>query len=157
MWNNIVTYQLMIWKANSWMSIYLSISVISIFVFTHLILLVIFFKFIYFEREREQERERERAWKSLHTCELGRVKERGRERESQMGSVLSVWSLEWGLSLTNHEIIWPEPKSRVGHLTDWATQEPLILLVILEGSICYDNSHEETKAGKLSNSPSRVT
>ena len=63
------------------------------------------FKFIYFEREREREHKQ------------GGHRERRRERESQAGSPLSVQSPMEG---TNPQIVrsWPEPKSRVGGLTD---------------------------------------
>ena len=50
---------------------------------------------------------RERKRVHVHTSE-----ERGRERESQVDSLLSV-EPDMGLSLTTHE-----PRSRVGHLTD---------------------------------------
>ena len=58
---------------------------------------------VYFERDRDRDREI--------------------ERESQAGSMLSVQSLTWSLnSLTRR--LWPEPKSRVRCLTNWATQMP---------------------------------
>ena len=65
------------------------------------------FKFIYFERERERASEHKQ----------GGHRERRRERESQAGSPLSVQSPMEG---TNPQIVrsWPEPKSRVGGLTD---------------------------------------
>ena len=48
---------------------------------------------------------------------------RGRERESQAGPMLSAQSPTWGsISWTTRS--WPEPKSRIGCLTDWATQAP---------------------------------
>ena len=68
-----------------------------------------FLMFIYFERKIE--------------CEWGEA-ERGRGRESQAGSVLSAQSPTWGSNSWTVRS-WPEPKSRVGHLTDWATQAPL--------------------------------
>ena len=65
--------------------------------------------FIYFERERE------RMW----VGEGQREKER--EKESQAGSVVSVQSQTQG---SNPQTVrsWPELKSRVIGLTDWATQ-----------------------------------
>jgi len=53
-------------------------------------------------------------------CKQGRG--RGRERESQADSALSV-EPDKGLDLTSLRS-WPEPKSRAGCLTDWATQAP---------------------------------
>ena len=50
--------------------------------------------------------------------------EREGDRESQAGSTLSSQSLMWG-SNSWTERSWPELKSRVGHLTDRATQVPL--------------------------------
>ena len=63
-----------------------------------------FFKFIYlfWERERDQ-------------------RQRQRERNSQAGSVLTaqMWgSIPWTMRS------WPEPKSGIGHSTNWATQAP---------------------------------
>ena len=54
----------------------------------------------------------------------GREREREREgeRESQAGSALSPWSPTRAHKPWDRE--WPEPKSGVGHLTDWATQAP---------------------------------
>ena len=63
------------------------------------------------EREREREGERQHEW--------GRGRER--ERESQAGSTLPAQSLTWG-SIPQTVRSWPEPKSRVRRLTDWATQ-----------------------------------
>ena len=60
------------------------------------------------ESEREKERE--------HVSRGGT--ERGRERESQAGSVRSALSAQspmWGLILRTSKS-WPELKSRVGHL-----------------------------------------
>ena len=57
----------------------------------------------------------------LHTWGTGR--EREGERESQAGSALSIQSLIWGL-IPGTVRSWPKPKSRVSHLTDWATQVP---------------------------------
>ena len=50
-----------------------------------------------------------------------------REKESQVGSTLSMQSLTWG-SISQTMSSWPEPKLRVGYLTDWATQAPLDFL-----------------------------
>ena len=72
---------------------------------------VIFFLFlclfIYFERE---------SWG-------GAERERERERESQAGSMLLAQSLTW---VSNSQTMrsWPEPRSGVRCLTDWATQLP---------------------------------
>ena len=53
------------------------------------------------------------------------------ERESQAGSVLSAQSPMWGLM--SHTVrSWPEPKSRVRCLTNWATQVPLYHLISLK-------------------------
>ena len=70
-----------------------------------------FFKFIYFERERKRER-------------AGKGQGGKREREAQAGSALSPQSPICG---SNSRTVrsWPEPKPRVGHLTNWATQVPL--------------------------------
>ena len=47
-----------------------------------------------------------------------------KERESQAGSTLPVQSPMWG---SNQQVVRsrPEPRSRVGCSTDWATQAPL--------------------------------
>ena len=48
-----------------------------------------------------------------------RDREREGERKSQAGSALTAQgSISWPASS------WPEPKSRVRHVTDWATQAP---------------------------------
>ena len=70
---------------------------------------------IYFERERE----RERASMS------GGAAEREGERESKAGSKLSAQSPTRGSIPRTSMRSWPEPKSRVGRLPDWATQAPL--------------------------------
>ena len=57
---------------------------------------------------------------------VGGGRERGKERESesQAGSMLSAQNPAQGL--ISHTIrSLPEPKSRVRHLSNWATQEPL--------------------------------
>ena len=63
------------------------------------------------------EREREKVWvgERQRERETEREREREREREFQAGSVLSGQSTRPGW------ISWPELKSRVGCLTDWAT------------------------------------
>ena len=70
-----------------------------------------FFLFLSLFILRERERERESEHKQ------GGHRERRRERESQASSPLSVQSPMEG---TNPQIVrsWPEPKSRVGGLTD---------------------------------------
>ena len=65
--------------------------------------------FIYFERERAS------TWAGEG--------QRERERESQAGSLLSAQSLMPGLNSRTARS-WAEPKSRVGCLTNWATQAP---------------------------------
>ena len=49
--------------------------------------------------------------------------QRERETESQAGSIVPEWSPTWGLNPWTLSS-WPETKSRVGCLTDWATQAP---------------------------------
>ena len=65
---------------------------------------------------------------SIQECKWGeglreRERERG-ERESQAVSALSVQSPTWG-SIPPTMRSWPEPKSGVECLTNWATQVPL--------------------------------
>lgn len=62
----------------------------------------------------------ERKSERVCTSEQGRGRERGGERQSQASSAPSVqgsdsWTVRWP----------PEPKSRVGHLTNQATQGPV--------------------------------
>ena len=78
------------------------------------------------ERGRERERDRERQ------------RETERERESQVGSTL-IMEPNMGLNLTTVRS-WPEPKSRVGHSTDWATQVPLVFVFIVKFSCILDKS-----------------
>ena len=57
----------------------------------------------------------------------GRAERKG-EKESQAGSTVPAQSLTQG-SIPQTVRSWPEPKSRVRHLTDWATQAfPCFLL-----------------------------
>ena len=80
--------------------------------------------FIYL-RERERERVREKQ-------SVGREgAEREGDTESEAESRLWAVSTEpdVGLELTNHEIM---TSAEVGHLTDWATQEPQISHVLNE-------------------------
>ena len=72
--------------------------------------------FIYFEREKEREYKQGRK----RGREREKEREREREWESQAGFTLSEKSL---CGAQSHEP-WPEPKSRVKRLTDWATQGP---------------------------------
>ena len=51
-------------------------------------------------------------------------RQREGERESQAVSVLTAWSPTQGSNPWTMRS-WPEPKPRVGPLTNWATQEPL--------------------------------
>ena len=57
----------------------------------------------------------------LYIFERGNKKER--EIESQAGSALSVQTWMWG-SIPETMKSWPEPQSRTGCLTYWATQVP---------------------------------
>ena len=68
--------------------------------------------------------ERKRGGTCVRVSMQGRA-EREREGESQAGSALSAQSQMWGL---NSQTVrsWPEPKSSVGPLTDWATQVPQV-------------------------------
>ena len=57
---------------------------------------------------------------SMQEWERQREREREREREHLKQASHSAWSPTWGGS---HNLrSWPEPKSRVSHSTDWATQ-----------------------------------
>ena len=70
--------------------------------------------FIYFERERDREQ----------VCEWGGA-EWEEERESQNPKQALHHQLDVGLHHMNCDIMtWEKSKSRVGRLTDWATQEP---------------------------------
>ena len=60
---------------------------------------------------------------------------RGRERESQADSPLSA-EFSVGLDLTTLRS-WPEPKSRVRHLTVWVTQVP-------QGEILFPVNHTKS-------------
>lgn len=79
--------------------------------------------FIYLFQEREREKE--------GIC-TGRV-ERG--RKSQAGSMLSAQSLMWD-SILRTVRSWLESKSRVGSLTNWATQAPLKKVLLYPVSPC---------------------
>ena len=61
---------------------------------------------------------------------------RGREgeRESQAGSALTAQSQTWG-SISWMIRPWPEPKSRVGHITNWVTQVPLNNIFLIPYSL----------------------
>ena len=56
--------------------------------------------------------------------------EREEDRGSPAGSVLSVQSLMWGLNSWTMRS-WPEPKSRVGRSTNWATQAPQSMIILI--------------------------
>ena len=58
-------------------------------------------------------------------------REREEVRESQAGYALSAQSPMWG-SIPQTVRSWPEPKSKVGCLTDWATQAPLSFYLFWE-------------------------
>ena len=73
----------------------------------------------------ERESEREWAWAGWRA---------EGERESQADSVPST-EPNAGLHLTTLRS-WPEPKSRVQRLTDWATQAPLFSLFLFTEGIC---------------------
>ena len=81
------------------------------------IYLFIYLEFIYFERVRERE------CRSTQVCTSRGGTERGKERESQGGSEVSVLNSKWS-SIPRTVRSWPEPKSRVRRLTYWTTQEP---------------------------------
>ena len=72
-----------------------------------------FFNLFYFERETDRQTDRQQ----------GRGRERRKERESQAGSTLSAQSPMQGSNSWTMKS-WPKPKSRVGCLTNWATQAP---------------------------------
>ena len=82
--------------------------------------------FIYFEREGGS------TW--------GKGRKRGREREFQEGPTLSVQNPVWGSNSWTARS-WPEPKSRVGCLTDWATQGPLQDIFLSCSYLPYFYSH----------------
>ena len=64
-----------------------------------------------------------------------RERERERERESHIGFMLSM---EPNMSLDTRILgSWPEPKSRVKHSADWATQEPLHVLHLIYMTECF--------------------
>ena len=79
----------------------------------------LFFKFIYLFWERQRKHEQGGT-------------EREGERESQADSAWSVFK-PW-----THETLraWPELKSRIRHLTNWVTQEPLPLQTFRTTSDC---------------------
>ena len=60
----------------------------------------------------------------LFIFEKEREKECGRDRKSQAASALSAQSPMWGLNPPTVRS-WHQLRSRVRHLTDWATQVPL--------------------------------
>ena len=66
--------------------------------------------------------ERERVCVCVHASKWKRG--RDRETEDQNQSSLRVQTPLWGLNSQTGKS-WPEPKSRVSRLTDWATQAPL--------------------------------
>ena len=83
----------------------------------HLFTIIFLSLFIYFERERERDRAHEQ----------GRGGKRGWWERIQAGSLCTT-STEPDMGLkTRTARSWPEPKSRAGHLTDWATQAPLAI------------------------------
>ena len=62
-------------------------------------------------------------WEKESTTAQEGEGQKERERKFQAGSVCSAQSLMWG-SKSQTTRRWLEPKSRVGCLTDWATQVP---------------------------------
>ena len=69
---------------------------------------------------------------------------RGRERESQAGSTLAVQSPTPGLDLVNREIMtWAEIKRL---LTNWATQVPLIIIILMATYLKYSPNDSGLKA-----------
>ena len=85
-----------------------------------------FFNKVYFW---ESERERE------HTCVCWGGAETKGERIPR-GSMVSAQSLMWD-SKSQTMRSWPERKSRVGSLTDWATQVPRHMQYINTYFVCY--------------------
>ena len=76
-------------------------------------------------------------WESARlraACEWGRGRER--KRESQAGSVPSVWSWTCG-SIPWTVRSWCELKSRVRCLPDWALQAPLACLYLMTVPHCF--------------------
>ena len=67
---------------------------------------------------------------NVSMCEWGRGRERGIEREFQAESVLSAWSPTWGLTSQTPRS-WPEPKSRVRHLTTNPPRHPWLNQILV--------------------------
>ena len=87
----------------------------KLLLFAHLVFIFLEFIYLFWERERERTR--------------GGGTERGRERILSKFCTVSTESSE-GIKLMNLERLWPEQKSRVRCLTDWAMQEPHLLICI---------------------------
>jgi len=73
------------------------------------------FKMYLFVSEREGE--------SVCTRKWGRSRVRGRERERILSRIHIQCTAQCGLNLMTLRL-WSEPRSRVRHLTDWASQVP---------------------------------
>jgi len=69
-------------------------------------------------------------WEKVGERECEHEQTEGGEAEGQADSTLST---EPNAGLDSRiPRPWPEPKSRVGHLTDWATQAPLHICTFME-------------------------
>ena len=73
-------------------------------------------------------------WRERVCASRGRDRETEGERGSQAGSTLSARSLTWGL-IPPTVRSWPEPRSRVRCLTDWASPAPSILFLFCVGPV----------------------
>ena len=81
------------------------------------VIIYIWYMFVYFEREGQRTRLSQEG------------AERGREDlKSAPCCYHRTWCRAWSHELRS----WPEPKSRVGHLNDWATQVPFVIYFFLE-------------------------
>ena len=92
--------------------------------------------FIYLFWERGKERESEAC---TNKGGAERERERERERESQAGSSCLCRSLTWG-SIPQTVRSWPELKSKLTCLSDWATHMPRSELTTSSGETILDNT-----------------
>ena len=81
---------------------------------------------------------RERAHACTFAHEQGATERKG-DREFEAGSILSVQSWMRG-SKPQTMRSWPESKARVEHLTDWATQPPLLASISEVNVVTYQPS-----------------